>query len=492
MVAFSSAVASTSQGSTLQDDVGRKVACDEEGQSMNGKGKLDLKSAENHVSLESQAAAPEKPVINDATATVTLSYQSSCPPPSKYNGWDSDVLPNITKSFDGTQQSHESEKEGFAIPNGNFQNSLSDFSSMKVDSNIRSELSGVTRNSSFSDGSTIKSPGNQVLQPTYAEQYHEPTSLAAERTGALENVVCASSEQLDWRTDQQMHSVRSTVSEVEEDILTIERPGLKDPEEASHDAYLPNSAHCTHIPNHYRSSSLQHSESFGAASLNSDSQYANTRVSDLSLLHSSSNYRVTSNGYPDKMVSSSACSDRNMEHSFSLLNGVQGMNMGRSLGDPDSNGALDVGESSIISNILSLDLDAWDDSLTSPQNLAMLLSETDKQPSSLKMSSNWKVQNNNNQSRFSFARQEELRSQTLDVNPSHNVFGKLPKNYTSNQDFGENRNSYFEKLGIGNSFSSSNFEEPENFTSSPSTFSSNRPPSKFFLKLSKFHALFSG
>ncbi|KAJ6309791.1 hypothetical protein OIU76_014681 [Salix suchowensis] len=452
MVAFSSAVASTSQGSTLQDDVGRKVACDEEGQFMNGK------------------------VINDATATVTLSYQSSCPPPSKYNGWDSDVLPNITKSFDGTQQSHESEKEGFAIPNGNFQNSLSDFSSMKVDSNFRSELSGVTRTSSLSDGSTIKSPGNQVLQPTYAEQYHEPTSLAAERTGALENVVCASSEQLDWRTDQQMHSVTSTVSEVEEDILTIERQGLKDPEEASHDAYLPNSAHCTHIPNHYRSSSLQHSESFGAASLNSDSQYANTRVSDHSLLHSSSNYRVTSNGYPDKMVSSSACSDRNMERSFSLLNGVQGMNMGRSLGDPDGNGALDVGESSIISNILSLDLDAWDDTLTSPQNLAMLLSETDKQPSSLKMSSNWKVQNNNNQSRFSFARQEELRSQTLDVSPSHNVFGKLPKNYTSNQDFGENRNSYFEKLGIGNSFSSSNFEEPENFTSSPSTFSSNRPP----------------
>jgi CCR4-NOT transcription complex subunit 4 len=155
--------------------------------------------------------------------------------------------------------------------------------------------------------------------------------------------------------------------------------------------------------------------------------------------------------------------------------------MGRSLGDADSNGALDVGESSIISNILSLDLDAWDNSLTSPQNLAKLLSETDKQPSSLKMSSNWKVQNNNNQSRFSFARQEELRSQTLGVDPSLNVFGKLSNNYSSNQDFGENRNSYSEKLGIGNSFSSSIFEEPENFTFSPSTFSSNRPPSKFFL-----------
>jgi CCR4-NOT transcription complex subunit 4 len=276
-----------------------------------------------------------------------------------------------------------------------------------------------------------------------------------------------------------MHAIRSTVSEVEEDILAVERPCLKDPEEASHDTYLPNSAHLPHIPNHYRSSSLQHTESFGAASLNSDSQYSDTRVSDLSLLHSSSNC-VTSNGYPEKLVSSSACSDRSIERSFSLLNGVEGKNMGRSLGDADSNGALDVGESSIISNILSLDLDAWDNSLTSPQNLAKLLSETDNQPSSLKMSSNWKVQNNNNQSRFSFARQEELRSQTLGVDPSLNVFGKLSNNYSSNQDFGENRNSYMEKLGIGNSVSSSIFEEPENFTFSPSTFSSNRPPSKFF------------
>ncbi|KAG6735696.1 hypothetical protein POTOM_061654 [Populus tomentosa] len=235
----------------------------------------------------------------------------------------------------------------------------------------------------------IKSPGNQGLQPTYAEQYCEPTSLAAERTGALEYVVCASSEQLDWRTDQPMHAIRSTVSEVEEDILAIERPCLKDPEEASHDTYLPNSTHSPHIPNHYRS---------------------NTRVSDLSLLHSSSNC-VTSNGYPEKLVSSSACSDRNIERSFSLLNGVEGKNMGRSLGDADSNGALDVGESSIISNILSLDLDAWDNSLTSPQNLAKLLSETDN---SLVLS---KCQ----------------------------VTGSI-------------------------------FEEPENFTFSPSTFSSNRPP----------------
>ncbi|CAK7331670.1 unnamed protein product [Dovyalis caffra] len=472
VLAFSSAVASTSQTSTLHSDVGRRVTCNEESRSVNGKGKLDLKTAKHHVGLDCQAAALEKPVINDSTATVTLSSQLSSPLPSKYNGWDLDVLPNVANSTDETQQSRESDKEGISIPNGNFQNLLSGHSSMRVDSNTRSELSGVIRTGSLPDGSMIKSPGNQVLQPPYAEQYCKPlTPLATERTGALENVVCASNEQLDWRTDEPKHAVRSTVSEVEEDILAFGNQRLKDPE-VSH---LPNLASSPHVPNHSRSNSLQHSEPFGSASLSSNPQYADNRVGDLSLLHSSSNC-ITSNGYPEKLVSRSAFSDRNIEHSFSLPNGVEGKNVERSLGDADSNGALDVGESSIISNILSLDLDSWDDSLTSPQNLAKLLSETDKQPSSLKMSSSWKVQNNNNQSRFSFARQEELRSQTLGVDPSFNVFGKLPKNYSSNQDFGENRNSYLGKLGNGNSFSSSSFDEPENFPFGPSAFSSNRPP----------------
>ncbi|KAJ8477641.1 hypothetical protein OPV22_021368 [Ensete ventricosum] len=63
------------------------------------------------------------------------------------------------------------------------------------------------------------------------------------------------------------------------------------------------------------------------------------------------------------------------------------------------------GESSIISDILSLDVDPWDDSSNTVDSFASLLGETEKQERSFKLLSSWKS-NNSNQSRFSFARQE--------------------------------------------------------------------------------------
>ncbi|CAL9057907.1 unnamed protein product [Musa banksii] len=63
------------------------------------------------------------------------------------------------------------------------------------------------------------------------------------------------------------------------------------------------------------------------------------------------------------------------------------------------------GESSIISDILSLDVDPWDDSSNTINSFASLLGETEKQERSFKLLSSWKS-NNSNQSRFSFARQE--------------------------------------------------------------------------------------
>ncbi|XP_020574431.1 uncharacterized protein LOC110020616 isoform X2 [Phalaenopsis equestris] len=66
---------------------------------------------------------------------------------------------------------------------------------------------------------------------------------------------------------------------------------------------------------------------------------------------------------------------------------------------------IDSGERSIISNMLSLDFDPWDDSVHSSDNLAKFLSGMGKKVGSSALS--WKLQNNN-QSRFSFARQENL------------------------------------------------------------------------------------
>ncbi|WOL04372.1 hypothetical protein Cni_G13093 [Canna indica] len=62
-------------------------------------------------------------------------------------------------------------------------------------------------------------------------------------------------------------------------------------------------------------------------------------------------------------------------------------------------------ENNIISDILSLDVNPWDDSLTTVNSFARLLGETETQENSLKLLNSWKS-NNSNQSRFSFARQE--------------------------------------------------------------------------------------
>ncbi|CAL9125918.1 unnamed protein product [Musa textilis] len=66
-------------------------------------------------------------------------------------------------------------------------------------------------------------------------------------------------------------------------------------------------------------------------------------------------------------------------------------------------------ECSIISDILSLDVDPWDDSSATSNSFASLLGEIEKQESSFKLLSSWRS-NNSNQSRFSFARQESQGS----------------------------------------------------------------------------------
>lgn len=68
-----------------------------------------------------------------------------------------------------------------------------------------------------------------------------------------------------------------------------------------------------------------------------------------------------------------------------------------------------TGESSIISDILSLDFDPWDESVSPANSLAKFLGETKKQEGSFSLSSSSRSATNN-QSRFSFARQENQSS----------------------------------------------------------------------------------
>ena len=127
----------------------------------------------------------------------------------------------------------------------------------------------------------------------------------------------------------------------------------------------------------------------------------------------------------------------------------------------------------LISNMLSMGFDAWDESLTSPQNFSKLLGETDRRQASLTLSSSRKAQNNS-QSRFSFARQEESRNQVSDVEPSFSNIGQVLKARPLSYDFPESRDFSLNMLGNCNGFSTFNIEESDNFGSSRSHISSNK------------------
>lgn len=86
----------------------------------------------------------------------------------------------------------------------------------------------------------------------------------------------------------------------------------------------------------------------------------------------------------------------------------------------------DIGESGIISNILTMNLDAPEGSLTSLHNLVNLLGETDKECSPHKVPSSRKL-HEKNQSRFSFAQQED----------SCDNIWNAPKDYSSLSDLNQ-------------------------------------------------------
>lgn len=474
---FSSAVPGTTRAPSLHGDTGKRPTLNEEIQIMNPQIKPEsLKSLKQHISMDSRANPSEKSVTPDGSrASLTLSCELSCPPASKENDRDISMPAEITNSAYHTGQSCGSvpEKSRVVASDGQIQNLCSDMSSISIDRIAKDEHSGVVGpNSSLSDHGLIKAPGNQGLQKHYVAPYTEHSITMVAKANSI-NGVYASREQCDWRSDSHAQATKNTSSGVEEDIISFDSQRLKDREVLSRTSYLTNSSNPLQVS---RSNSLQYSDAYGALGLNADHPiHVDNRVSDSSLLHSSS-VSVMSNGFTENLVSSASGLGRTLEDSFLLPNEGKGKQMGRFVGDTangDSNAAVDKGESSIISDILSLDFDAWDESLASPQNLAKLFGESDEQSgSSSKISNSWKIQNNN-QSRFSFARQEESKSPAFNVQPSLNAIEKLPNIRSFGQDLTE-RDLYMDKLGIGNGFSFRNFEESENLVNSHHIFSSNK------------------
>lgn len=134
----------------------------------------------------------------------------------------------------------------------------------------------------------------------------------------------------------------------------------------------------------------------------------------------------------------------------------------------------DAGESSIISNILSMNFDIWEDnSIASPHNLAkVLLGEKDMKPGFPKdTSSSWKFQNSG-QSRFSFAREDESKNDSSNLSSSLTSNEQLQNTWSKGREALDGRYGYDQLNASSNDASACNRGEFQIFPNRYSSMSS--------------------
>ncbi|OVA09934.1 RNA recognition motif domain [Macleaya cordata] len=486
---FSSVVASSTQSSTLHTDVGKRPLVTEESHTLRLNGRVEsLESSKHYIVRDCQTTvsdAPAKVVCNAASATVTsnnhLASQATLrdsemgitmPPVDRRTCKDSEMDVKIPP-VDTWTCSSASEKDGNVAANGTVHSLCSGLTSIGIDDHPGVEhCDALTLNGTVSGLHSFRSHGNQGTQQYQLEHVSDPLTSSSSRKIATSDAVSVSREQSDWRLESPTQVLPDVCSEVEEESPAFDERNLK-VAEVTHPSLLPNLSNSLRASNHYSGHSLQHGDTCSTSSLgNNIPGTVHAKVDEVSPPFGYSDF-LASSGLNNNKVGSSE-----LGNSFKWSNFSSNMEEGKYLGRfndhaafADRNAAVDMGESSIITGILSLDNDAWDDSLTSPHNLARLFSETDKQHGSLKISSSWKGQNSN-QSRFSFARQEDVVNQGSNVEPSFSSIGQMTNKYPDFQDFPENRDPYLDRLRNG--FSSSILEEPETFPSSQFSISSDR------------------
>ncbi|XP_024974067.1 uncharacterized protein LOC112512373 isoform X1 [Cynara cardunculus var. scolymus] len=298
---------------------------------------------------------------------------------------------------------------------------------------------------------------NQRLQLCESEQFAESlVPNEAEIPAKLTMDDSIRKEQSDLVSNLQKKIAQVAISEAEEDLLSFNDQRLRDTEVVTQTGYIQNLPHF----------SSQHTHFSSNGSLDPPVDQNLEKAPQHAF-----------NGYSSTLVGNSSVDISNGHSSFHGTEGGRrqmGMFEEATPAKGAHSSALDLGESSIISNILSMEFDPWDESLTSPQNLAKFLGGSDKQPESHRVLSSRKTQNSN-QSRFAFARQDECTDQGSSYAPNLSDFGRGLEHKNFGPGFGGNNSSYYDdKRSNGNGFSSFSYEDSDNFATNYSPMSENK------------------
>lgn len=346
---------------------------------------------------------------------------------------DARTASKITTFVDivGRPCSNGMEKDGYVAEEKGVMNSRFELSSVacQKDNHVGTAHTSEMLSSKYS--SSLLYDGLPVNR-----EFQEPSREASNFWGGRSDATPCEEfieEQSSLTLDSDKQLLHDTSSVVRDDLLSLDNIRLKDCGSIGLTAssFSPSSASTTsEDPRIY---AWRHGESLNMSDYNVGLNAVNTSMDAASITCT----RSMSDLYNESKFQSSAKSDRiyRCSNSFSNEEIVEHL---RRLDDHDrtveaQNPALDAVESSIISNIMSLDLDAGDDSSNSRHGVPGFFGQADGQNSS-----SWSLYNDD-QSMLSFTKQHTFVNQLCDVDSSFSDISRDLKKSSAPQDFGENK-----------------------------------------------------
>ncbi|KAL6980412.1 RING-type E3 ubiquitin transferase [Sarracenia purpurea var. burkii] len=227
-------------------------------------------------------------------------------------------------------------------------------------------------------------------------------------------------------SDSERRVLPGSCSDVRENLLPFDEQRSKGSDSLSQGSSVLSSSYPIRISDYSSGHAHQQRETPYFSDYNVEHSTVHNHVDEASIPFSCVN-SVFIDGYSERKFRSSTESDRIFRsNSYSNEEIVEHL---RRLGDDnstndDDNSALDVVESSIISNILSMDFDSCEDSLNLSHSLAKLRDGTGGRHGS------WNLRNSD-ESRFSFAKNGTSVNQETDLDSSFSNPGLVPKKYSS-------------------------------------------------------------
>ncbi|KAJ0261379.1 RNA binding [Hirschfeldia incana] len=425
-LAFSAVVANAAHGPVSSSNILKKPSRSEENQIVVDKAKFRvLKPLQNKVVVDSGSKRTTSPDRDSPSNRLSSSTDSS------YDGRDVDKPSAAVNSSDDSEDGVEDD-----LTVGNLSVNVSQ---MEITADSRDDRPDTGFDTKCDRGSN-RQPDHEIsklsdLEKCKMDSYINPDEKAIP---SEPGVPCTRPER-DWRLDLQSQMPVSSKLGVE-DISSLDRQRHHHEEDLTRSRVMSDSSSSILDSNHLASRASLPCEPSGVDGCVSGSNLRFPSDRDSDRLH-------LPNGFGEKSMF-------NVDHSLFA-------NEGRN--------KVSSAENEIISNILSLDFDPWDETLTSPHNLAELLGKVNQRSSPLKPSNLLKQQNS--QSRFSFA--QESSSQAFDRD-NHSIYGQ----FSRDQHFPESvvsRDIYRDNLGNLNGFASNYSGGLENVAAS-SLFSSYKTP----------------